>query len=156
MENQSFTTGDTMVTMDTIVSLAKKAHRTHWRMSGQESEGDKMAATVTKEWQSSVLNLSNEFEAEFPIECGCNEKIDLFDTRNGIAYELKASPNNAHFEFYRDIFKVLVCNKGRKGLIKKFIFLVPGKGFKHLQRGLGKEVQKLDCNIEISIEVIEI
>src|SRR5213596_1893668 len=93
-----------------VVELARAAHAAHWQMTGSESEGDHRAAAVTEEWQQSVQReFPEEFEAEFKVAEHLNEKVDLVDTARGVAYELKASPNNAHMEYYRDVFKILAA-----------------------------------------------
>lgn len=79
-------------------------------MTGVEGQGDRLARRVTLTWQESVrTELGADIETEYFIGQGFRECIDLVDTRDGVAYELKVSPNNTHFEFYRDIFKVAVA-----------------------------------------------
>ena len=110
---------------DEVIRLAREAHQKRWRMSGDEGTGDKLATAVTSDWQSAVLALfPGRFVAEQPVG-KLRERIDLVDLVCGIAYELKVSPNNDHFEFYRDIFKVLVARDNSLLQIKSFCFVSP-------------------------------
>ena len=94
---------------DEVIRLAREAHQKHWRMSGDEGTGDKLAAAVTSDWRSAVLALfPGRFAAEQAVG-KLRERMDLVDLVGGVAYELKVSPNNDHFESYRDIFKVMVA-----------------------------------------------
>ncbi len=100
--------------IDKIVERAREAHRLHWAMTGIEGEGDRRAALVTSTWQRDVTrNLGPGLMPEFRIGEGLGERIDLVDTHELVAYELKVSPNNTHFEFYRDIFKVIIARDER-------------------------------------------
>ena len=93
---------------EAVVKLAREAHSSIWKMSGDESTGDKLAAKITRSWQDAVeQEFGARFRPEHPIADELRERIDLVDLRDGVAYELKVSPNNDHSEFYRDIFKVL-------------------------------------------------
>ena len=87
-----------------IIELAREAHQLHWMLTGDAGQGDRRATQVTRLWQQTAKGEFPHLIDEFPIEYGCNEKIDLFDPRDLTAYELKVSPNNSHFEFYRDVF----------------------------------------------------
>src|SRR5689334_7104627 len=99
-----------MTRVDAIVALAQAAHRSHWLMTGLEGEGDKLAALVTETWQDAVVaRFGPDIVPEFPIGEGLRQRIDLVDQTERVAYELKVSPNNIHFDFYRDIFKVIIA-----------------------------------------------
>lgn len=92
-----------------VIHFAREAHRKHWRKSFNAGTGDKLAASVTSDWQSSVLAaFPDRFVAEQAVG-NLRETIDLVDLIGGIAYELIVAPYNDHFEFYRDIFKVLIA-----------------------------------------------
>ena len=91
---------------EVVIQLCREAHVKYWRMSGDAGTGDRLAAAVTTDWQKSVLSkYPGRFSAEHPIADHLNERIDLVDLEAGIAYELKVSPNNDHFEFSRDILR---------------------------------------------------
>ena len=86
--------------IDEVVELAQAAHRVHWAMTGVEGEGDRRAALVTQTWQRDALEtLGSRLVPEFRIGEGLGERIDLVDTHDLVAYELKVSPNNTYFEF---------------------------------------------------------
>jgi hypothetical protein len=94
---------------DDVFRLAREAHQKHWHMTGDAGTGDQLAAAVTADWQSAVVAaFPGRFVAEQPV-WQLREGIDLVGLISGIAYEMKVTPNNDHFEFYRDIFKVLVA-----------------------------------------------
>lgn len=144
-----------------IIRLAQNAHQRHWRMDGDVGLGDQLAATVTSEWQSEVATkYGNErFICECPVG-DLRERIDLVDTFNGVAYELKVSPNNDHFEFYRDIFKVLIARDSGRPALRSFCFFCPEVAARRYDVGLrlavineggGLDCRSLsqDCNLPL-------
>src|SRR2546422_11118819 len=107
---------------ENVVAAARAAHFAYWRMTGDESAGDKLAAQVTRQWQQTVCSSdSSRFHAEAAVAPHLHERLDLVDTRDGVAYELKVSPNNAHFEFYRDVFKALVAQRYSIPQLKRLV-----------------------------------
>ncbi len=124
-----------------VIRLAREAHSSIWTMSGDESTGDKLAARITRAWQCEVeRTLGSRFRAEHLIAEGLRERIDLVDVEEGVAYEMKVSPNNDHFEFYRDIFKVLVAKDNLLPEIQEFCFLCPASAARKYERGLRRAV----------------
>lgn len=139
-----------------VVRLAAEAHQTHWRMAGDAGTGDRLAAAVTAAWQTAVLNrFPRRFAREQRIG-QLNERIDLVDLVGGVAYELKVSPNNDHFEFYRDIFKVLIARDNGLPQIKAFCFVCPEVTARRYARGLRAAViaEGARLGLEIAIEGI--
>ncbi len=122
-----------------IIELVKKVHSQHWQLSGDEGTGDKLAKRITDEWQLIVSKSYPDFKAEVHISDDLRERVDLVDMKNGIAYELKVSPNNSHFEFYRDIFKIVMLKK-KYPFIKQFVFLVPQSAANKLLKGMGGKI----------------
>ena len=121
---------------DAVIRFAREAHAEHWRMGANVGAGDRMAAAVTMAWQTSVLRAyPNQYIAEQPVG-ELRERIDLVDIINGVAYELKVSPNNDHFEFYRDIFKVMVARDNGLPQIKSFCFVCPEEAARRYSSGL--------------------
>ncbi len=140
--------------IDEIVELARAAHRLHWAMTSIESEGDRRAARVTATWQHDVLSrFGSDLVPEFPIGEGFGERIDLVDRQELVAYELKVSPNNTHFEFYRDIFKVIVARDNALPGLDHFIFITPEIGARKLQRGLARAVIEHSASLRLRVEV---
>jgi len=93
------------------------------------------------------------YSAEFPVG-SLRERIDLFDRHDRVAYELKVSANNVHFEFYRDVFKVLAHNRMSPDLsIRELVFMAPSRGAARLQRGLGEWVCRLAPELGFKITV---
>jgi len=123
-------------------------------MSGDESTGDKLAAAVTSRWQDEVERLvPGQFYREHPIAEHLNERIDLVDVEGGVAYEMKVSPNNDHFEFYRDVFKVLVARDHLLPGIKHFCFLCPQVAAIRYEKGLRKAVMDESERLGFTISV---
>ncbi len=124
-----------------MIRLARAAHARHWRLSGDEGTGDRLAATITREWQSAVkAKFKDRFESELRIGRHLSERIDLVDLEAGVAYELKVSPNNDHFEFYRDIFKVMVARAQAVPGLRAFCFICPQQAARRYERGLRRAV----------------
>ena len=140
-----------------VIQLCREAHAKHWRMSGDAGTGDRLAAAVTTDWQKSVLSkYPGRFSAEHSIADHLNERIDLVDLEAGIAYELKVSPNNDHFEFYRDIFKVLIARDNSTPQISSFCFVCPEQAAKRYKKGLRKAVldEGACLGLELMIEAL--
>ena len=68
-----------------VIRLAREAHAANWRLSGDESTGDKLAARITAEWQKKVQEaFGSRFQPEHPVADGLRERIDLVDLRDGV------------------------------------------------------------------------
>ncbi len=140
---------------DRVVEVARQAHRDHWRMSGDEGTGDRLAKLVTDTWQARVMAEDHHrFAVEVRIAPNLRERIDVVDVTDGVAYELKVSPNNAHFEFYRDIFKVVVARDSGLTQLKRFVFLVPSAAGKKLLANMGGAIVADAPKIGLIIEVV--
>jgi len=104
---------------DEVVAIAKEIHGRLWTQGSNVSQQTKSAQAVCKAWQAEVKEIfPDRFSAEQRVKEQSAEKIDLVDLQEAVAYELKASENNTHFEFYRDIFKVLVYNESNPSLTR--------------------------------------
>lgn len=140
---------------DLVVSAARTAHATHWRMTSDESTGDKLAKLITDTWQAEVLKHGNgRFAIEYQIADHLRERIDVVDLVGGVAYELKVSPNNVHMEFYRDIFKVILARDSRLSTLRWFVFLTHSAGAARLSRGMGKAVIEDAARLDLRIDVV--
>lgn len=139
---------------ETVIKLCREAHSKHWRMSGDAGTGDKLAAAVTADWQNAVLSkYPGRFSAEHPVADHLNERIDLVDLEAGVAYELKVSPNNDHFEFYRDIFKVLIARYNSTPQIRSFCFVCPAQAANRYKKGLRKAVLEEGPRLGLALTV---
>lgn len=127
--------------MSVVVVQARDVHAALWRMSGDPSAGTKLAHAVTKAWQKRLLGIdATRFRPEFPVGGEYGERIDVVDVVDATAYELKVSPNNAHFEFYRDVFKVaLARHAGTR--IDRFVFLAPRAAIVKLRSTMARSVE---------------
>ena len=123
-----------------IVEIAIMVHSRHWRLSGDEGIGDQLAKTITEEWQKCVREIDpTRFQLEVQISNELIERVDLIDVFLGVVYELKASPNNPHHEFFRGIFKVVVLKRSDQN-ISKFVFLAPQTAIDNLNNSLAGQI----------------
>jgi hypothetical protein len=123
-------------------------------MTGLEGEGDRRAALVTSTWQqAAVAHFGLDVVSEFPIGDGLKERIDLVDRKECVAYELKVSPNNTHFEFYRDIYKVIIARDNVLPGLNHFVFVTPIQGAKTLERAFARAVIEHAGTLNLQIEV---
>jgi hypothetical protein len=143
--------------MDTITRIAQTVHRKLWRHSSDVSKQTKSAQRVTKEWQLKTLKkFGDRVEREWPVSEDMNERIDLVDFDTKTAYELKVSENNTHFEFYRDIFKVLVHNDCNGPRLKKLVFVTPEAGAERIRSEFGQKVVAIARRNELKVEIVGI
>lgn len=123
-------------------------------MTGTESEGDRLATLVTATWQSDVvLRFGPTLVPEFSIGEWLSQRIDLVDKHELVAYELKVSPNNTHFEFYRDILKVIIAHDNALPGLNQFVFITPDKGARTLQHGFAWAVFEHAAGLRLRVDV---
>lgn len=140
---------------DSVVLSAWEFHQAHWQLSGDESTGDQLASKITRLWQERIQELApDRYVVEHQIAPHLRQRIDVVDVIDGIAYELKVSPNNVHMEFYRDIFKVLLARDNGLPQLRRFVFLTPVKSASKLMTGMGKAVMDEGSRFGLRIEVI--
>jgi hypothetical protein len=139
-----------------VIELAKRAHA-QWKRTGNQPDGNRLAAVVTKKWQKDVQRqFPGAFEAEFKVAKHLKQKIDLVDTARGVAYEFKVSENNTHFEYYRDVFKALAAKRHTMPNLKKLIFITPAKPAETMRQGLGEEANTIAAELGIVCEIEDI
>jgi len=111
-----------------VLTLLEEIHNELWGKENNVSTQTSRAHRLTREWQNRLVIIDAErYKAEFISSSQRGKrshKIDLVDLKERTAYELKVSPNNAHFEFYKDVFKVLYANSSEK-VIDKLVFCCP-------------------------------
>ena len=141
--------------MDDIVKIAKEVHAEIWHMSGDTSTGTKAAIAATKKWQQEVLKLGDPaVHVEYSIGGGLGEKIDVANLATKTAYEMKVSPNNTHFEFYRDIFKILAHNEvNTHRQINTLVFITPESSATKIRGGLGKMAAQVAHKLAVTVIV---
>ncbi len=139
---------------DAVVALAAMKYRLFWKSGSDISTQTKSSIKVGCEWQIAVNdNFKERFSLEYPVGEGFKEKIDMVDLQDAVAYEMKVSENNTHFEFYRNIFKVAVHNAHNpRWKIKKLVFITPDAGAAKLNTDFGNAVRAL-AGEKHSIEV---
>ncbi len=141
--------------MDKIIETAQTIHRMLWKMTGDTSMGTKMAIAVTKEWQKQISAFRDpSIHIEYSVGGGLGEKIDAVDLGSRQAYEMKVSPNNTHFEFYRDIFKILAHNEANPHRpFDSLVFITPSESATKVSTGLGATAiaaaKKLGLNVVV-------
>lgn len=142
-----------------VLSKLEEVHNKLWTSDNNVSAQTSRAHKLTREWQEQLIAIdSNRFKAEFISSTQRGKrshKIDLVDTVDRVAYELKVSPNNAHFEFYKDVFKVLYANSSEK-VIDKLIFCCPLLAKSKLGvLAVFVTTLSIQLNLEIEIHYIE-
>jgi len=142
-----------------VLSKLEEVHNKLWTNDKNVSAQTSRAHKLTREWQEKLVAIdSNRYKAEFisTTQRGKrSHKIDLVDTVERVAYELKVSPNNAHFEFYKDVFKVLYANSSEK-VIDKLVFCCPSLAKSKLGvLAVFVTTLSIQLNLEIEIHYIE-
>jgi len=143
-------------TESVVIAYARESHKQVWTTGSDVSEQTRSAQAVCKVWQDVVCReFEDRFVAEHPLGTGdINEKIDLLDTKDRVAYELKVSENNPHMELYRDIFKALVFNRRNpKHQLLKLIFITPEEGAAKLDKAFGEEVKAIALKAGLVVEI---
>lgn len=74
-------------------SEGQEAHKRLWQRTSDEGTGDRQATAVTQAWQNSLMDLQG-VTTEEAFSDKYNERIDVVDSVEQVAYELKVSPNN--------------------------------------------------------------
>lgn len=139
---------------DVAVSVARQEHAARWRMSGDESVGDRLAAEIKTAWLAVVSSSSpGRYALDVPVGGGLRERLALHDRETRTAYEIKPSPNNVHFHFYRQIFKILLARENGMD-IRRFVLLCPNKAQAQLSVGMGAAVVRYAATLGLDIEVV--
>jgi hypothetical protein len=100
---------------DPVVAAAQLAFSVRIKNSSDVSENTKNAQAIAKGWRKAVHELNpDRFHIEALVDPGLDQKIDVVDTETSCAYEFKVSGKNAASEFYKDVVKIIIWNKGRK------------------------------------------
>jgi hypothetical protein len=144
-----------MQTQATIIDLARLKHQQLWTSTSDVSTQTKSSGQVCRAWQQAVQdNFRQRFSSEHAVGPGMNEKIDLVELQDRVAYELKVSENNTHFEFYRDIFKIAVHNHvSPRDRLTRLVFIKPEAGARTLASAYGRTVVQFAGQFGIEIIV---
>jgi hypothetical protein len=138
-----------------VLTSLDEIHNKFWSKDKSVSTQTSLAHKLTREWQNKLVKIdADRYKAEFISNSqrgNRSHKIDLVDVKERTAYELKVSPNNAHFEFYKDVFKIIYANNEKK-LIDKLIFCCPAAA--KVQLGvLADFVTTLSVKLDLEIEI---
>ena len=142
-----------------VVAYAREAHKQVWTTGSNVSKQTRSAQAVCRVWQDVVrTELGDRFAAEHRLgDDDVNEKIDLVDIKERVAYELKVSENNPHMEFYRDIFKALVFNRRNpNNKLRKLIFITPEVGAVKLDKAFGDDVKAIALEAGLVVQIARI
>ncbi len=114
---------------DPVVKAAQHAFVDRLRDSSDVSKNTKNAQTIAKKWRVAVSALGpDRYRTEEAVDAALDQRIDVVDQEDGIAYEFKVSGKNAPAEFYKDIVKVIIWNRKHKKKLSKLIFIT-GESF---------------------------
>jgi hypothetical protein len=139
-----------------IIEIANLALLHHGMSTSDVSDATRAAQQVCRRWQEWLRTLGNpNIEYEVLVDPDfLGERIDVVDFDNRTAFELKVSPNNPHFEFYKNIFKVIQFNKCHPDKkIDTLLFLNPGHRGAVLERGLGKTAISVAHDYGITVRI---
>jgi hypothetical protein len=141
-----------------VLDKLVETHNELWGAGTDVSLQTSRSYKLTRVWQEKLTSIdSKRFVAEYVAnkEAGNqSHKIDLVDAVDRVAYELKVSPNNPHFEFYKDVFKVLYANTPVK-VIDKLVFCCPLAAERKLG-SLAIFVTTLSKQLNLDIEIFYI
>ena len=141
-----------------VLQCLTETHNEFWENGKDVSLQTKSSSKITKVWQEKLILIDSiRFIPEYKVgsEGGVGGyKIDLADTKEGIAYELKVSPKNPHHEFYRDVFKIVYANSlDRK--FDRFVFCCPAVSVVKLG-ALAVFVKSLSKQLSLQIDIFQI
>ena len=140
-----------------IIEALRELHEKHRLSNGDVSAHTKSAQRITKEWQGAVC--TSQICPEVQASQSNNEKIDIVDLPNLVAYELKVSGKNTHHEFYKDLIKVLTYNEhaDANNRLKRLVFISESSGISSLRGRLdAKFLEMLKNTHGLSIELVSI
>jgi len=135
-----------------VLQCLTETHNELWENGKDVGLQTKSSSKITKVWQEKLLLIdATRFIPEYKVG---GYKIDLADTKEGIAYELKVSPKNPHHEFYRDVFKIVYANSlDRK--FDRFVFCCPAVSVVKLG-ALAVFVKSLSKQLNLHIDIFQI
>ena len=113
---------------DPVVTAAQLAFSVRIKNSSDVSENTRNAQAIAKAWRKAVHDLNpDRFHIEALVDPQLDQKIDVVDTETFCAYEFKVSGKNAASEFYKDVVKVIIWNKGRNKKLSSLVFITEEK-----------------------------
>src|SRR4051812_27256755 len=91
-----------------VIEAAQLAFSSRLRGSSDVSENTKNAQAIAKAWRSAVHRIDpDRFQIEALVAPELDQRIDVIDTEDCVAYEFKVSGKNAWAEFYKNIVKII-------------------------------------------------
>lgn len=107
-----------------IIEAAQSAFLARVPASQNVSENTKNAQAIARAWRAAVHNFDpDRYLIEALVAPEFDQRIDIFDTENLVAYEFKVSGKNAWAEFYKDVVKVILWNERHNNKIRRLVFI---------------------------------
>lgn len=107
-----------------IIEAAQSAFLARVPASQNVSENTKNAQAIAKAWRAIVHNFDpDQYQIEALVAPELDQRIDVFDAENLVAYEFKVSGKNAWAEFYKNVVKVIIWNERRNKKIQRLVFI---------------------------------
>lgn len=132
---------------DVVIRKAKSFHSRYRKKDSNRSKQNDSTTIIHREWQNSIEDKDAGILVEVPVGGNSGKRIDVINTRNSTAYEMKVSGNNPNHEFYKDIFKVINYNlyQASANKIRTFVFLTESVGIRKL-------IYSIDENLLLDIQ----
>jgi hypothetical protein len=109
---------------DAVIEAAQLAFSSRIKGSSDVSENTKNAQAIAKAWRSAVHRLDpDRFQIEALVAPELDQRIDVIDTEDRVAYEFKVSGKNAWAEFYKNVVKIIIWNETRSKKISGLVFI---------------------------------
>lgn len=107
-----------------ILVAAQDALRNRLRNNAGVSENTRDAQRLARFWRTAVHGLDpSRYQIEVSVAPEFDQRIDVVDVVANTAYEFKVSGNNAATELYKDVVKVILCNRKRQPRITRLVFI---------------------------------
>lgn len=123
-------------------------------LDGTVSEHTKNSSLVAKTWMEACWKLDpDRIKTEVSVHPSLNQRIDVMDEREMVAYEFKVSGKNATAEFYKDIVKVILWNEEHQKKIQALIFITEEYGRRYLDAPMPLAFAKYLARNKLKVEV---
>ena len=107
-----------------VIVAAQEAFRARVGDGATVSDHTRNAQAICKAWRAAVFDLDpSRYSCEVSVAPELEQRIDIYDRRDSIAFEFKVSGKNATAEFYRNVVKALLWNERRGDKLKKLVFI---------------------------------
>jgi hypothetical protein len=138
-----------------VVNAAREAFKARVIEGSDVSTHTKNAQAIAKAWRAAAFDLDpSRYQYEVPVRPDFDQRLDVLDRQEMIAFEFKVSGKNATSEFYRDVVKVLLWNERHEAKIKKLVFITEEKyGRRYLDTPMPKAFISFLRNHGLEVEI---